>query len=142
MIFSAACTKDTSTSETRLIARPRRPARAVLPTLWTKFTGFLGSSELMTRSTEGTSRPLLAISVATNTRTCWDLNLASAANLRFCDSNECNATFSTPTCERIPDTKAARSQVATKTMVDRAFPASSSFSSSASSMSRGLPRQA
>mmetsp|Transcript_24497 Transcript_24497/g.57905 ORF Transcript_24497/g.57905 Transcript_24497/m.57905 type:complete len:210 (-) Transcript_24497:1518-2147(-) len=123
---SAACTSATSCSDTRLMARPRRPARAVLPMRWTYETGFRGSSDWRTRSTDGTSRPRLAMSVATSTRTCCDLNLARAASRRFWERSECSATFSTPTSVRIPETSAARSQVATKTMVERAFPSSAS----------------
>mmetsp|Transcript_2208 Transcript_2208/g.5893 ORF Transcript_2208/g.5893 Transcript_2208/m.5893 type:complete len:240 (-) Transcript_2208:659-1378(-) len=125
---SAACTSATSCSDTRLMARPRRPARAVLPMRWTYETGFRGSSDWRTRSTDGTSRPRLAMSVATSTRTCCDLNLARAARRRFWERSECSATFSTPTSVRIPETSAARSQVATKTMVERAFPSSASSS--------------
>mmetsp|Transcript_117203 Transcript_117203/g.239770 ORF Transcript_117203/g.239770 Transcript_117203/m.239770 type:complete len:207 (-) Transcript_117203:933-1553(-) len=139
VISSAAWTRDTSRSDTRLTARPRRPARAVRPTRWTYDTGFRGSSDWMTRSTAGTSSPRLAMSVATRTRTCWDLNLPRAASLRFCERSEWRATFVTPTSLSISDTSAQRSQVATKTMAERDFPSSFSFSSSSLS-SAPLPR--
>mmetsp|Transcript_5515 Transcript_5515/g.13270 ORF Transcript_5515/g.13270 Transcript_5515/m.13270 type:complete len:205 (+) Transcript_5515:1916-2530(+) len=69
VVVSAACTNETSFSDTRLMARPRWPALAVLPMRCTYEIGFLGSSALITRSTVGMSKPRAARSVATQTRT-------------------------------------------------------------------------
>mmetsp|Transcript_52101 Transcript_52101/g.156363 ORF Transcript_52101/g.156363 Transcript_52101/m.156363 type:complete len:233 (-) Transcript_52101:789-1487(-) len=82
------------------------------------------------------SSPRLATSVATRTLDCCDLNLARDANRRFWDNREWSATLDMPSSVSMPETRAARSHVETKTMADRAFFVVVSSSSSESSPRR------